>query len=278
MPSHAEKAETFRSLHHASEPFVMANVWDAGTARLFAGLGYKALATTSAGFAFFNGWRDGAGDFGLSEHLDHARKVVEAVDLPVNGDLENGYSDTPEGVAETIRQAADAGLVGCSIEDTHPGEDKFYSFEHAVARIEAAVEAVRALPDAFTLTARADGLIVGHYDLAEAIRRLQAFAAAGADVVYAPFLKDLDSIRTVCEAVDKPVNHLGGLGVPGETMDALKAAGVSRVSLGGSTARVAFGALHHVGASILETGNFESFADTPGWKPIFRAIRAGTPQ
>ena len=261
MRSHAEKAKIFKDLHHGSDPFVMANVWDAGTARLFAGLGYKALATTSAGFAFFNGWRDGAGDFGLSEHLDHARKIVEAVDLPINGDLENGYSDDPEGVAGTIRQAAEAGLVGCSIEDTHPGDDKYYSFDHAVARIEAAAAAARALPDAFTLTARADGLIVGHYDLAEAIRRLQAFEAAGADVLYAPGTKDLDTIRRVVSAVGKPVNVVMGFADPSITLEQLSEAGVRRVSVGGAMSRVALAAFVNAAREMREQGGFTFIRD-----------------
>ncbi|MFC3135743.1 isocitrate lyase/phosphoenolpyruvate mutase family protein, partial [Microbaculum marinum] len=236
MKTAAEKGAAFRDLHGGSQPFVMANVWDVGTARLFAGLGYKALATTSAGFAYLTGRRDGEGDIGAEEAIGHARLVAEATDLPVNGDLENGYSDAPEGVAETVGMAAEAGLAGCSIEDTHPGGDGYYPFDLAVARIEAAAEAARNAAHPFTLTARADGLIAGHYDLDEAIRRLQAFEAAGADVLYAPFLKSLDDIARVCRSVGKPVNHLGGLGVPGETVASLGEAGVSRISLGGSTA------------------------------------------
>jgi len=278
MLSHAEKGKAFRDLHKAPEPFVMANVWDIGSARLFAGLGYQALATTSAGFAYLSGRRDGVGDIGRSEAIDHAHTIVEATDLPVNGDLENGYTDDPEGVAETIRQSAAAGLAGCSIEDTHPGDAKFYSFDHAVARIEAAAEAARAAPFPFTLTARADGLIAGHYDLDEAIRRLQAFEQAGANVLYAPFLKSLDDIARVCTSLSRPVNHLGGLGVPGETVTSLGEAGVSRISLGGSTTRIALGALYQAGIAMAETGSFESFTSSPGWKPILEAIQSGTPR
>lgn len=278
MLSYAEKGAAFRTLHSAPEPFVMANVWDIGGARLFAGLGYKALATTSAGLAYLTGRRDGVGDIGRAEAIDHARMIVEATDLPVNGDLENGYADDPEGVAETIRQSAAAGLAGCSIEDTHPGDEKFYPFDQAVARIEAAADAARAAPYPFTLTARADGLIAGHYDLDEAIRRLQAYEKVGADVVYAPFLKTLDDIARVCASVAKPVNHLGGLGVPGETVASLGAAGVSRISLGGSTTRIALGALYQAGKAMAETGSFETFTSSPGWKPILDAIRSGTPR
>ena len=278
MPTQAEKAAVFRDLHHAGAPFVLPNVWDIGSARLFAGLGYKALATTSSGFAYTHGHRDGEGDFGLDAALDHARMIVGATDLPVSADLENGYSDEPEGVAETIRQAAAAGLVGCTIEDTHPGEENVYSFDVAVARIEAATEAARSLPFPFMLTARADGLIAGHYDLDEAIRRLQAYEKVGAPVVYAPFLKSLDDIARVCASVSTPVNHLGGLKVPGETVASLAEAGVSRISLGGSLTRVALGALYKAGKEIIETGSFDEVVASPGWAPILDAINAGAPR
>jgi 2-methylisocitrate lyase-like PEP mutase family enzyme len=278
MQTQAEKGASFRDLHHAAEPFVLTNVWDIGSARLFAGLGYKALATTSSGFAYTSGHRDGEGDFGLSEALDHARVIVDATDLPVSADLENGYADAPEGVAEAIGKAAAAGLVGCTIEDTHPGEEKVYPFDLAVARIEAAAEAARAAPAPFTLTARADGLIEGHYDLDEAIRRLQAYQAVGADVLYAPFLRSMEDIARVCSAVSTPVNHLGGLGVPGETVASLGAAGVKRISLGGSLTRVALGAVYKAGKALAETGGFEELVASPGWKPILDAIQAGKPR
>ncbi len=278
MQTQAEKGATFRDLHHAPEPFVLTNVWDTGSARLFAGLGYKALATTSSGFAYTSGYRDGEGDFGVAEALDHARLIVEATDLPVSADLENGYADAPEGVAETIRQSAAAGLAGCTIEDTHPGEEKFYSFDLAVARIEAAAEAARTAPDPFVLTARADGLIAGHYDLDEAIRRLQAYQEVGAEVLYAPFLRSLDDIARVCSSVSAPVNHLGGLGVPGETVASLATAGVKRISLGGSLTRVAMGAVYQAGKALAETGSFEEVVASPGWRPILDAIQAGTPR
>jgi 2-methylisocitrate lyase-like PEP mutase family enzyme len=277
MLSQAEKAATFRDLHHGSEPFIMANVWDVGGAQLFAGLGYKALATTSSGFAYTTGRRDGEGDFGLGEALDHARAIVEATDLPVSADLENGYADEPEALEETIRRAADAGLAGCSIEDTLPGDPGYFPFDQAVARIAAAVEAARALPFPFTLTARADGLIAGHYDLDEAIRRLRAYEAVGADVLYAPFLKDLASVERVCASVSRPVNHLAGLKVAGETVASLGAAGVARISIGGSFARVALGALYTAGKAIMEAGTFAPIESSPGWTPILDAIDAGKP-
>jgi 2-methylisocitrate lyase-like PEP mutase family enzyme len=275
MKAQAEKGVIFRDLHQADGPFVLPNVWDIGSAQLFAGLGYKALATTSSGFAYTNNYRDGEGDFGLPDALDHARVIVRATDLPVSADLENGYADDPEGVAETIRQASIAGLVGCTIEDTHPGEPGFYPFDLAVARIGAAMQAARALPYPFTVTARADGLIEGFYDLDEAVRRLQAYEAVGADVVYAPFLRSLDDVARVCASVSVPVNHLGGLNLPGETVAALAEAGVKRISLGGSLARVALGAAYDAGKQIAETGRFDAVTSAPGWKPILEAINAG---
>lgn len=275
MTAQSEKATRFRDLHRGPGPFVLPNVWDTGSAQMFAGLGYKALATTSSGFAYTNNFRDGEGDFGLDEALAHARVIVEATSLPVSADLENGYSDTPDGVAETIRKAASAGLCGCTIEDTHPGAPGFYPFDLAVARIAAAAEAARACATPFVLTARADGLIGGLYDLDEAIRRLQAYEQVGAEVVYAPFLKSLDDIARVCASVGVPVNHLGGLGVPGETVASLGEAGVRRISLGGSLTRVAFGAVYKAGKQIAETGNFDEVVASPGWKPILEAINAG---
>ncbi|MCT8971537.1 isocitrate lyase/PEP mutase family protein [Microbaculum marinisediminis] len=275
MLTQAQKGEKFQDLHHDTGPFVLPNVWDIGSAQLFAGLGYKALATTSSGFAYTHNFRDGEGDFGLDQALAHARTIGEATGLPVSADLENGYSDDPDGLAETITKTAAAGLVGCTIEDTHPGEPGFYPFDVAVARIEAAVKAARSLPFPFMVTARADGLIKGLYDLDEAIRRLQAYEAVGAPVVYAPFLKSLDEISRVCASVKAPVNHLGGLGVPGETVASLGEAGVKRISLGGSLARVALGAAYRAGKQIAETGTFDEVTAAPGWNPVLAAINAG---
>lgn len=275
MRTQAEKGVIFRNLHQGEGPFVLPNVWDIGSAQLFAGLGYKALATTSSGFAYTNSFRDGEGDFGLPEALAHARVIVRATDLPVSADLENGYADAPDDVAESVLEAAAVGLVGCTIEDTCPGKPGFYPFDLAVARVKAAAIAARSLPFPFMLTARADGLIAGHYDVDEAIRRLQAYEAVGAPVVYAPFLRSLDDIARVCASVATPVNHLGGLGVPGETVASLGAAGVKRISLGGSLARVALGAAYRAGKEIAETGTFGEVTSAPGWKPILEAINAG---
>lgn len=271
----AARAERFRELHRPGQPLVLPNPWDVGTARILAGLGFQALATTSAGLAFAFGRRDGVGAVSREEAIAHAAAIVGATALPVSADLENGYADEPDGVAESVLEAAAVGLVGCTIEDTCPGKPGFYPFDLAVARIKAAAIAARSLPFPFMLTARADGLIEGLYDLDEAIRRLQAYESVGAPVVYAPFLKSLDDIARVCASVKVPVNHLGGLGVPGETVASLAAAGVRRISLGGSLARVALGAAWKAGKEIAESGTFAEVASAPGWKPILEAIQAG---
>src|SRR5271156_1796284 len=210
MVTQGDKARAFRTLHEGPGAFIIPNPWDAGTARILTTLGFSALATTSAGFAFSLGRRDGQGLVTREEVLGHIRAIVEASDLPVSGDLENGFSDDPKVVAETIRLAADAGLVGGSIEDATGNErHPIYAHAYAVERISEAVAAARALPFPFTLTARAENFLHGVNDLNDTIRRLQAFAAAGADVVYAPGLRTLDEIKTVCAAVGPtPVNVL----------------------------------------------------------------------
>src|SRR5919198_4510527 len=210
-----DKATAFRLLHQRPDGFVIPNPWDAGSARILAGLGFQALATTSGGLAYSLGRRDAQGLVTREEALEHARVIVQATPLPVSGDLENGYGDDPKAAAETIRRAGQAGLVGGSIEDatTRP-EEPVYPLEQALERITAAVEAARSLPFAFTLTARAENYLYGRRDLADTIARLQAFEAAGADVLYAPGLREIDEIREVCAAVSKPVNVLAVPGGP----------------------------------------------------------------
>lgn len=228
MPTQAEKAAAFRALHNRDQIFIIPNPWDIGSARLLEGMGFEALATTSSGFATTLGRIDG--QVTRDEKMQHCRKICQAVDIPVSADLENCFSDTPEGVAETVRLAADTGLVGCSIEDyTDKPEPKIYDFELAVERVKAGVEAARALPFPFTITARAEGVLRKHHDLDEAIHRLKAFEAVGADVLYAPGLKTNDEIRKVVDAVTRPVNALC---MPNLTIDDLAAAGVRRVSMG----------------------------------------------
>lgn len=233
-----DKALRFRALHERPGVFVFPNPWDGASARLLADRGFSALATSSAAAAATLGRHDGK--LTRAEALEHCRVLAASVDVPVAGDLENGFGDSPEVVAETIRLAAAAGLVGGSIEDaTSRDEDPLYEFDAAVARVRAAVEAARALPFPFTLTARAEGLIRGRPDLDEIIRRLRAFEAAGADVLFAPGLPDLEAVRRVCAAVKKPVNVMAGGAGRTWTVEQLGAAGAKRLSLAASLYRAA---------------------------------------
>jgi 2-methylisocitrate lyase-like PEP mutase family enzyme len=250
----------FRALHAREGAFIIPNPWDAGSARMLAALGFEALATTSAGLAFSLGLPEGC--VGREAALDHCRTIVAATDLPVSADLENGFGDSPERVADTIRAAAATGLAGCSIEDyTGNRNDPIYPFSLAVERIAAAVAACRALSDDFVLTARCENLLWGRDDLGDTIARLQAYAATGADVVYAPGLRDLESIHAVCAAVEKPVNVI--MGLPGAPFAAaeLAAAGVKRISVGSALARAAYGAFLAGAREMAESGTF-SFALT----------------
>jgi 2-methylisocitrate lyase-like PEP mutase family enzyme len=258
MPSQSEKAVAFRALHQ-SGTFVIPNPWDIGTARLLAQLGFAALATTSAGFAFSRGRPDGS--MSRKETMAHAREIVDATDLPVSADLENGFGDAPRAAAETIRQAAAAGLVGGSIEDaTGRKNDPIHAHAKAVERVRAAVEMARSLSFPFTLTARAENFLWGRPDLADTIRRLQAFQEAGADVLYAPGLRTRDEITTLIRAVDRPVNVLAG--IPGALgVSELAEIGVRRISIGGSLARAALGAVLAAGREMRDGGSF-AFAGT----------------
>jgi 2-methylisocitrate lyase-like PEP mutase family enzyme len=255
MPSQSERAATFRALHEGPGALVIPNPYDVGTARILAGLGFAALATSSAGFAFTIGRRDGA--ITRDQALAHARAIVDATDLPVSADLENGFGDDPATVAETIRLAAATGLAGCSIEDASGNQQKpIYDRALAVERVAAAVEAARALPFPFTLTARAENYLHGRPDLDDTLDRLRAFEAAGADVLYAPGLPDLAAIRTVCSALTRPVNVLAASGGQRLTVEELAAAGVRRISLGAHLSRAALGAFLRAAREIKETGSF----------------------
>lgn len=258
------KGELLQALHRRAGIFVVPNPWDAGSARLLAHFGFEALATTSAGLAFSLGKPDGLSKVTREEALANARTIVAATDLPVTADLENGYGDDPEECAKTIRLAADAGLVGGSIEDaTGNPADPIYPLELAVERVKAAVAAARSLSTPFTLTARAENLIYGRPDLKDTIRRLEAFAAAGADALFAPGLTTKDEITAVVRAVaPKPVNVLMGLGKGSFTLDELAALGVRRVSLGSSLARAAYGAFLHAAEEIHGKGSFTFAKDT----------------
>lgn len=252
------RAEAFKALHERDGAFVIANPWDAGSAKLLASLGFEALATTSAGLAFSLGRADAEGALCLDETLDNAGLIVDATPLPVAADLENGFGDQPDDCAHAIVRAAQTGLVGGSIEDASGrGEAPIYDFELAVARVRAAAQAARSLPFPFTLCARAENLLHGRMDLDDTIKRLQAFAEAGADVLYAPGLRSVDEVRAVVQAVaPKPVNVLMGLaGVP-LCVNQLQDLGVRRISVGSSLARAALGAFYRAALEIRDQGTF----------------------
>ena len=271
MPTQAKKAQTFRDLHARTGAFVIPNPWDAGTAKILTSLGFEALATTSAGLAFTLGTIDATAAIPRDMALANARAIVDATHLPVSADLENLYADAPDACAATIPLACASGLVGCSIEDAtgNPAEP-IYPFDLAVARVGAAVSAARALPIPFTLTARAENLLHGRNDLADTIRRLQAFATAGADVLYAPGLSDMDQIRAVLAAVTRPVNILVSSGNAGLTVAELSAAGVRRISTGGAPARAALGAFIRGAREMKERGTFTYGRDAASFAEITR--------
>jgi len=253
--SQTEKAARFRALHEGPGAFVIPNPWDMGSARVLAGLGFQALATSSAAAACSIGRKDGS--LSREEALAHARLIAGATDLPVSADLERGFGDPPEAVAKTIRLAAEAGLVGCTIEDTtgnpqHP----LYDFSFAVERIAAAAEAAHALPLPFLLTARAHNLLYAFPSLDETIQRLQAFEKAGADVLFAPGLPDLDAVRTVCRAVSRPFNFMVGIKGKSFSVRELAAAGVRRISLATSLYRAAMTGLLNAAREVQDAGQF----------------------
>jgi len=256
--SQNEKGKRFQALHARPGAFVIPNPWDAGTARILAALGFEALTTTSAGLAFTLGRRDGAGLISRDETLANARAIAEATDLPVAADLENGFGDSPAAAAETIRLAGErAGLVGGSIEDaTGDPRAPIYDFQHAVERIAAAAEAARALPFPFALVGRAEGFLHGRPDLDDVIRRLQAFEAAGADVLYAPGLTRAEEIRTLCQSVKRPVNVVMGLKDGSFSVAELAELGVRRISVGSALSRVALGAFVRAAREMKEQGTF----------------------
>ena len=256
MPAtQSEKAARFRALHEEPGAFVVANPWDAGSARILAALGFPALATSSGASAGVLGRRDGR--VTRDEALAHARAIVEATDLPVSADLEKGFGDAPAATAETIRLAAGVGLVGGSIEDATGDKARpLYDFGHATERVAAAVQAARALPFPFTLTARAENFLRGNPDLDDTIRRLQAFERAGADVLFAPGLPDLAAVRTVCAALSKPFNFMAGIKGKSFTVGELEAAGVKRISVATSLYRAAMSGLLAAAREVREQGTF----------------------
>jgi 2-methylisocitrate lyase-like PEP mutase family enzyme len=267
MSDQASKAASFRALHEREGAFVIPNPWDVGTARLLASLGFEALATTSAGFAFSLGRPEGRSS--RDEVLAHCRAIVTASELPVSADLEKGFGDSPDSVAETIHVAAATGLAGCSIEDhTNRRDDPIFDFPLAVERITAAVEAARSLPHDFVLTARCENYLWGRPDLDETIRRLQAFAEAGADVLYAPGLRSLEEIRSLCAAVNRPVNVVMGLPGAAFTVRQLADAGVRRISVGAALARLAYGSCLRAAQEIIEGGSFGALSEAVGFAEL----------
>jgi 2-methylisocitrate lyase-like PEP mutase family enzyme len=276
MKTLLEKGRAFRALHLRAGAFVIPNPWDIGSARLLAGLGFEALATTSAGFARSIGKTDYHVD--REEVMAHAAALSGSVDVPTSGDLENGFGDAPEDAATTIRLAAAAGLVGGSIEDsTRASSAPQYEIAHAADRVRAAVEAARALPFPFVLTARAENFFTGTPDLADTIRRLQAYQEAGADVLYAPLLRTAADIQTVVRAVDRPVNVLIGPQEP-MTVSELAALGVKRISLGSALASVATSALLRAAREIAEGGAFTLARDGVSGRTVDALIARGTPE
>lgn len=250
-----EKAKKFRSLHDGPRAFVIANPWDAGSARILAGLGFKALATSSGASAGILGRRDGR--VVRDEALAQARAIVEATGLPVSADLEKGFGDSPDAAAETIRLAAAVGLVGGSIEDATGDKDRpLFDIGQATERVAAAAQAARSLPFAFMLTARAENFLRGNPDLDDTIRRLQAYEKAGADVLFAPGLPDLDSVRAVCAALGKPFNFMAGIKGRSFSVAELEAAGVKRISLATSLYRAAMSGLVDAAAEVAKSGTF----------------------
>jgi len=274
MRTQAEKGQLFQELHKRPGILLVPNPWDAGTAKILESLGFEAMATTSLGLANSLGRVDGSGEVSREELLQNCRAIAAATSLPVTADLENGYADDPGAAATIIRDAAGAGIVGGSIEDASGDPAKpIYDFSHAVERVRAAVEMARSLTVPFVLTARADGFLHGHTSLDDTIKRLQAFEAAGADVLYAPGLRDLATMRTVISAVGKPLNVVMSAADPILTVEDLANVGVKRISVGGALSRLALAAFITGAREIKEMGSFTWVRDTVptrDLKPIFR--------
>jgi 2-methylisocitrate lyase-like PEP mutase family enzyme len=276
MLTQAARGAAFAALHARESAFIIPNPWDQGTARLLETMGFEALATTSAGYAFSVGRPDNT--ISRDDTIAHAAAVASATDLPVSADLENGFADDPGGVAETIRMAAATGLVGGSIEDASARtQGQPYEIALAADRIRAAAEVVRGLPFRFMLTARAENFLVGRPDLSDTIRRLQAYQEAGADVLYAPGLQSADDIATLLRAVDRPVNVVMGLAGVQLSLAALTALGVKRISVGSALARAALGAVLRAGREMRELGTFEFAKDAVSYAEINRIFAQRIP-
>ena len=271
MRTPAEKGRLFRELHSKPGIILLPNPWDAGTAKLLASLGFEALATTSLGMSNALGRPDGEGSVSRAELLENCRVIAEATDLPVNADLENGYADDPKEAATILRDAAAVGISGGSIEDW--SGEKIYDFNHAVERVAAGVEMARSLDTPFIFTARTENLIRGRVDLDDTIKRLQAFEKAGADVLYAPGLRDLATMKLVASSVGKPLNVVMSAGDPDLTAEQMEAVGVKRLSVGGALSRLALAAFMKGAREMKDKGGFTWMRDTISTrelKPIFR--------
>ncbi|MEM7334355.1 MAG: isocitrate lyase/phosphoenolpyruvate mutase family protein [Chloroflexota bacterium] len=272
MPTQLEKFEMFKALHEQDGAFVIPNPWDIGSARLFEGLGFKALATTSSGFAYTLGRLDG--QVTLEEKLAHCRALADATSIPVSADLENGFADDPETAASNIALAAQTGIVSGSIEDYDGSQ--IYDFNLAVERVQATVEKLKSLDVPFSLTARAENVLRRHLDLDEAIKRLQAFEKAGADVLYAPGLRTLEEVKLVATAVSKPINVLVTFMKSTDvTLEALAEAGAKRISIGGTMASVAYGALLEGGKEMINHGQFQWRTGAAAGKDIGKILGTG---
>lgn len=265
--------KSFRDLHARGNPFILANAWDKGTACLFAGLGAKALATSSGAHAFTMG-RPDLGTVTREEALTHAETIVSATSLPVSGDFENGFGDAPDIVEETVRLSAEIGLAGISIEDMSFPDVQPYGYDLAVERIRAASASAKALPRDFVLVARADGFMHGLYDLGEAIRRIQAFEIAGADCVYVPYLNDIETVKKVCRSVSVPVN-IGISTVENVPLQELANAGAARISLGMSMATATHTTLHKLSSSMFDRGDFSGLGDNLSYETIDECMTRG---
>ena len=271
MPNQAEKGRLFKERHGKPNILILPNPWDAGTAKLLQSLGFEALATTSLGMSNALGRADGEGSVSRAELLANCRVIAEATDLPVNADLENGYADDPKEAATILRDAAEAGIVGGSIEDW--SGERIYDFDHAVERVAAGVEMARSLPIPFTFVARAENLIRGRNDLDDTIRRLQAFEKAGADVLYAPGLRDLATMKLVASSVSRPLNVVMSAADPSLTAAQMEEVGVRRISVGGALSRLALAAFMRGAREMKEQGGFTWVRDampTKDLKSVFR--------
>jgi 2-methylisocitrate lyase-like PEP mutase family enzyme len=270
MQTQADKAAAFRALHQRPGAFIIPNPWEAGTARLLAGLGFEALATTSLGLTNMLGRADGS--VTREEVIENCRVIAEATDLPVNADLENCFAHDPEAASETIRLTAEAGAVGGSIEDyTGDHANPIYDFDLSVARVRAAARVAHALPVPFLLTARAENLIHGRTDMADTIRRLQAYEAAGADVLYAPGLRNVEEVRQVVRAVNRPVNVVTGWLDPDITLAQLGEAGAKRISVGGALSRLALATFVNAGRA-MQSGSFAWMRDMAGMAELRKLL------